>query len=97
MNFKPLNDNCLIKRFESAVETKGGIIIPDRSQEKPLEGLVVAVGDGKRDKDGILVPMIVKEGDKVMVSKFAGTEIKLGEEDFLLVREEEVLGILRDA
>ena len=92
MKFIPLNDKVLIRRKEQVEITKGGLIIPDRSQEKPLEGVVISVGEGSRDKQGELIPILVKEGDVVLVGKFAGTEITINGEELLLVRAEEILG-----
>ena len=94
MNVKPLNDRVLIKRVDVKEQVKGGIIIPDSAKEKPLEGEVVAVGPGKLDDDGKRVEMSVAAGDRVLVGKYAGTEIKLDDIEHVIVREDEVLGII---
>ncbi len=94
MKFKPLHNNILIKRVEQEQKTAGGIIIPDNAQEKPMQGKVVAVGQGTLHENGNLTPLAVKEGDTVLFAKWAGTELKLEGEDFLIMKESEVLGIL---
>lgn len=94
MNFRPLHDRILIKRVEDKQTVKGGILIPDTAKEKPQEGAVVAVGTGRKDKDGKVVPLDVKAGDRILFGKFSGTEIKLDNEEYLILREEEVLGII---
>ena len=94
MAIKPLYDRVLLKRCEPAETVKGGIIIPDTAKEKPMEALVVAVGEGKRADDGKLIPMTVKVGNKVLIGKYTGTEIKIEGEDHVIVREDEILGIV---
>jgi len=94
MNFRPLHDRILIKRIEEAEAVKGGIIIPDTAKEKPQEGEVVAAGSGNRDKDGKVVALDVKAGDRILFGKYSGTEIKIGNEEFLILKEEEVLGVV---
>jgi chaperonin GroES len=95
MNFRPLHDRILIKRVEDKQQTvKGGIIIPDTAKEKPQEGEVIAVGSGKREKDGQVVPLDVKAGDRILFGKFSGSEIKMDNQEYLILREEEVLGII---
>ena len=94
MKIRPLNDRVLIKRLEPKEQVKGGIIIPDTAKEKPQEGEVVAVGEGKLDDNGKRVPMTVKKGDKVLFAKYAGSDIKLDDEDHLIVREDDILGII---
>jgi chaperonin GroES len=94
MKFRPLHDRLLIRRIEEEEKTKGGIIIPDTAKEKPLEGRVVAAGPGKVDEDGKLRPLDVKPGDRVLFSKYAGTEVTLDGEEHLIVREEDVLAVL---
>jgi len=84
----------LIKRIEEKETVKGGIIIPDSAKEKPQEGEVVAIGGGKKDKDGKVVPLDVKAGDRILFGKYSGTEIKIDNEEYLILKEEEVLGIL---
>ena len=94
MNFRPLHDRILIKRIEEKETVKGGIIIPDSAKEKPQEGEVVAVGNGKKNEDGKVVPLDVKAGDRILFGKYSGTEIKIDNEEYLILKEEEVLGIL---
>ncbi|MFB3852129.1 MAG: co-chaperone GroES [Acidobacteriota bacterium] len=94
MKVRPLGDRVLIKRMEPKEQVKGGIIIPDTAKEKPLEGTVVSVGEGRYDDKGKLIPMTVKEGQKVLVGKYAGTEIKIDEVEHIIVREDEILGII---
>ena len=94
MAFRPLGDRVLVKRVEEESKTKGGIIIPDTAKEKPQEALVVAVGTGKHDDQGKKIEFTVKKGDKVIISKYGGTEVKLDGEVHLLLREDDILGIL---
>ena len=94
MNFRPLHDRILIKRVEEKETAKGGLIIPDTAKEKPHEGEVIAVGSGTRAKDGQVVPLDVKAGDRILFGKYSGAEIKMDNEEYLIVREEEVLGIV---
>jgi chaperonin GroES len=94
MKFRPLQDRILIKRIDKEEKTSGGIIIPDTAKEKPQEGEVVAVGNGKRLDDGKVAPMDVKEGDRVLFGKYSGSEIKIDGEEHLILREDEILGIL---
>lgn len=96
MKVKPIGDRVLIKRMEPKEQVKGGIIIPDTAKEKPLEGTIVAVGEGRYDEKGKLIPMSVKEGQKVLVGKYAGTEIKIDDVEHVIVREDEILGIVED-
>ena len=94
MKIRPLQDRILVKRIDSDTKTAGGIIIPDSAKEKPLEGIVLAVGKGKRNKKGDLIPVELKEGDKILFGKYAGSEIKLDGVEHVIIREDEVLGIL---
>jgi chaperonin GroES len=94
MKIKPLQDRILVKRVEEETKTKGGIIIPDSAKEKPIEGKVVAVGGGKTKDDGTKTPLDVKEGDRILFGKYAGTEIKIDGEEHLMMREDDVLGII---
>lgn len=94
MKFKPLLDRVVIKRVEEENKTAGGIIIPDTAKEKPSQGVVVSVGPGGRDDDGKLVTMTLKAGDRVLFGKWSGTEIKIDGENLLIMKENEVLGIL---
>src|SRR5438270_12098511 len=95
--FTPLHDRILIRRIEEGESTRGGIIIPDTAKDKPQVGEVVSVGKGKINEEGKVRPLDVKEGDRILFGKYAGTEIKLDGEDFIIMREEEVLGILTGA
>jgi chaperonin GroES len=94
MKVRPLHDRILIKRIEEKETVKGGIIIPDTAKEKPQEAEVIAVGNGKKNEDGKVVPLDVKAGDRILFGKYSGTEIKLDGEEFLIIREEEVLGVI---
>lgn len=94
MKIKPLHDRILVKRVEGEEMTKGGIIIPDSAKEKPAEGEIIAVGEGRVSEDGKVTPLAVKAGDKVLYSKYAGTEVKIEGEEFLMMREDDVLGII---
>ncbi len=93
MKIRPLQDRLVVKRTQEEEKTKGGIIIPDTAKEKPLEGTVVAVGSGKSLKGGKVVPLDVKEGDKVLFGKYSGTEVKVDGEDLVLLREDDVLAV----
>jgi chaperonin GroES len=94
MRAKPLNDRVLVKRFEENEVVKGGIIIPDTAKEKPMEGEVVAVGPGKMQDDGKRAPLDVKTGDRILFGKYSGTEIKIDDQDYIIMREEEILAVL---
>jgi len=96
MKVKPLQDRILVKRLEEEEKTKGGIIIPDAAKEKPQEGRVIAVGDGKTLENGQKAPLTVKAGDKILFGKYSGTEIKIDGEEHLILREDDVLGIVED-
>ncbi|MDC3955952.1 co-chaperone GroES [Polyangium jinanense] len=93
MKIRPLHDRIVVKRLESETKTKGGIIIPDSAKEKPIEGRVVAVGNGKLLRDGKLRPLDIKVGDVVLFGKYAGNEVKIDGEDFVLLREDDLLAI----
>ena len=93
MKIRPLADRLVVKRTQEEEKTKGGIIIPDTAKEKPLEGLVVAVGSGKVLKGGKVVPLDVKEGDKVLFGKYSGTEVKVDGQELVLLREDDVLAV----
>jgi chaperonin GroES len=95
MKVKPLYDRVLIKREEPSEQKKGGIIIPDTAKEKPLEGKVIAVGSGKVDDHGKRVPLEVKAGDRVLIGKYAGNEIKIDDVEHVIVREDEILGVIQ--
>ena len=95
--FTPLHDRILVRRVEEADTTRGGIIIPDSAKDKPQEGEVIAVGRGKSNDEGKVFPLAVKEGDRILFGKYSGTEIKIDGDDFIIMREEEVLGILSGA
>jgi chaperonin GroES len=94
MKIKPLGDRILLKRIEEEDKSKGGIIIPDTAKEKPQEGKVVAVGKGRMLDDGKLVPLEVKKGDRVLFGKYSGTEVKVVGEEHLIVREDDILGVI---
>jgi len=95
--FTPLHDRILVRRVEEAETTRGGIIIPDSAKDKPQEGEVISTGKGKINEDGKVRPLDVKEGDRILFGKYSGTEIKLDGEDYIIMREEEVLGIISGA
>jgi len=94
MAIRPLHDRLIVKRLEEEEKTKGGIIIPDSAKEKPVEGKVIAVGAGRLKKDGTKLPMEVKKGDRILFAKYGGTEVKIDGEEHLIMREEDVLGII---
>jgi len=94
MSFRPLGDRVLVKRVEEETKTKGGIIIPDTAKEKPQEGEVMAVGPGNRDDQGKHIELDVKIGDRILFGKWGGTEVKLGGEDLLILKESDILGIV---
>ena len=97
MKVRPLHDRVVVKRMEEKEVVRGGIVIPDTAKEKPQEGEVVAVGSGKKKDDGSRVAMDVKVGDRILFGKYSGTEIKIDGEEFLMMREEDILGILDGA
>ncbi len=92
--FSPLHDRVLVRRVEEASTTRGGIIIPDSAKDKPQEGEVISTGKGRTNDEGKTFPLAVKEGDRILFGKYSGTEIKIDGEDFIIMREEEVLGVL---
>jgi len=94
MNIRPLHDRVIVKREDEEEKTKGGIIIPDTAKEKPVEGKVVAVGDGKVADDGNKIPLEVKAGDKVLFGKYAGTEIQIEGEEHIIMREDDIIAIV---
>ena len=94
MSFRPLHDRVLVRRVKEEEKSKGGIIIPDTAKEKPQEGKIVAVGSGARGEDGKVTPLDVKEGDTILFGKYSGQEIKLDGEEYLIMREEEILGVI---
>ncbi len=96
MKVRPLYDRILVQRMEPQEQVRGGIIIPDTAKEKPMEAKVIAVGEGKYDDNGKRVPLEVKAGDHILLGKYAGTEIKVDDEDYVILREEEVLAIIQD-
>ena len=95
MNFRPLHDRVLVKRIDGEDKTAGGIIIPDSAQEKPMEGKVISVGPGTRGDDGKLVPLDVKSGDRVLFGKWSGTEIKVDGDELLIMKESDIMGVLK--
>jgi chaperonin GroES len=96
MKIRPLQDRVIVKRLEGEDVTKGGIIIPDTAKEKPIEGKIMAVGTGKILDSGTKIELSVKEGDRVLFGKYAGTEIKIEGEEYLIMREDDILGIIKD-
>jgi chaperonin GroES len=94
MKIRPLQDRVIVQRVEEEEKTKGGIIIPDTAKEKPQEGKVVAVGKGKVGEDGKIIPLDVKAGDKILFGKYSGTEVKIDGDDFLIMREDDILGVI---
>ncbi len=94
MKIRPLQDRVMVKRLEEEQKTAGGIIIPDTAKEKPQKGEIIAAGPGKRQEDGKLVPLDVKAGDKVLFSKYAGTEIKVEGDELLIMREDDIMGVI---
>jgi chaperonin GroES len=94
MQVRPLHDRVLVKRFDEEEKSKGGIIIPDTAKEKPIQGEIIAVGQGRVGEDGKVRPLDVKKGDRVLFGKYAGTEIKIEGTEYLMMREEDILGVL---
>jgi chaperonin GroES len=94
MKLRPLYDRILVQRLEEATTTKGGIIIPDSAKEKPAEGKVIAVGNGKADEKGKKIPMDIKKGDRILFGKYSGTEVTVDGDEYLIMREDDVLGIV---
>ena len=94
MKFRPLHDRVVVKRVEEEQKSKGGIIIPDTAQEKPMQGEIIAVGPGGRDEAGKLVPLDVKPGDSVLFGKWSGTEVKIDGTEFLIMKESDIMGVL---
>jgi chaperonin GroES len=94
MKIQPLGDRVLVEPLKDEEVKKGGIIIPDTAKEKPQQGIVIAVGPGKKTDEGKLVPMNVKKGEKVLMPKYGGTEVKIGEKEYQIIREEDILGIV---
>lgn len=94
MKVRPLQDRVIVQRIDGEEKTKGGIIIPDTAKEKPAEGKVIAAGKGKKNDDGKVTPLSVKSGDRVLFGKYSGTEIKVEGEDYLIMREDDILGVI---
>lgn len=94
MAFRPLHDRVLVRRIESELKTAGGIIIPDSAQEKPSQGEIIAVGSGAKAEDGTVTPLDVKSGDTILFGKWSGTEIKIDDEDLLIMKESDIMGII---
>ena len=94
MKFRPLHDRVVVRRLESEERTAGGIIIPDTAKEKPMEGEVIAVGPGARNEAGAIVPLDVKEGDRILFGKWSGTEVKLDGQELLIMKESDIMGII---
>ena len=96
MKFRPLHDRVVVKRVEEDTKTKGGIIIPETAQEKPMQGEIIAVGPGARDESGKLVPLDVKKGDNVLFGKWSGTEVKIDGDELLIMKESDIMGVLEN-
>ena len=96
MNMRPLHDRVVVKRIEQEEQVRGGIIIPDTAKEKPQEAEVIAVGPGKFDEDGERMPMDVKKGDRVLIGKYSGSEIKIDDQDYVILREDEILAVVEN-
>ena len=94
MKFRPLHDRVVVKRVEEDTKTKGGIIIPDTAQEKPMQGEIIAVGPGGRDEAGKLIPLDVKAGDRVLFGKWSGTEVKIDGTEYLIMKESDIMGVV---
>jgi len=94
MKIRPLQDRVMVKRLEEETKTAGGIIIPDTAKEKPQKGEIIAAGPGKKNEDGKVQPLDIKKGDKVLFSKYAGTEIKVEGEELLIMREDDIMGVI---
>jgi chaperonin GroES len=94
MKFRPLHDRVVVRRVESEAKTAGGIIIPETAQEKPQEGEIIAVGAGARDESGKLVPLDVKNGDRILFGKWSGTEVKIDGEDLIIMKESDIMGVI---
>jgi chaperonin GroES len=94
MTIRPLHDRILVKRLDEEDKTAGGLYIPDSAKEKPIQGKVIAVGAGKRDKEGKAIPVDIKAGDKVLFSKYSGTEVKIDGDEHLIMREDDILAVL---
>ena len=94
MKIRPLHDRILVKRIEEETKTSGGLFIPDSAKEKPIQAKVIAVGAGKRDKDGKIIALEVKAGDRVLIGKYSGSEIKIEGNEYLILREDEILAVL---
>jgi len=97
MTVRPLHDRLLVKRIEEKETVKGGIIIPDTAKEKPQEGEIIAAGNGKKTEEGKVIPLDVKAGDRILFGKYGGTEIKIDDQEYLILREDEVLGVLENS
>ena len=94
MKFRPLHDRVAVRRVEEEEKTQGGIIIPDTAKEKPMQGEIIAIGDGARDNDGKLQPLAVKVGDRILFGKWSGTEVKIDNDDYLIMKESDIMGII---
>ena len=97
MKFRPLHDRVVVRRLNAEEKTAGGIIIPDTAQEKPMEGEIVAAGPGARNEAGQLVPLEVKDGDRILFGKWSGTEVKIDGQELLIMKESDIMGIITDA
>ena len=95
MKFRPLHDRVVVRRLDGEEKTASGIIIPDSAQEKPMQGEIIAIGNGARDDSGKIVPLDVKAGDTVLFGKWSGTEVKIDNEDYLIMKESDIMGVLK--
>ena len=96
MNLRPLHDRILVERLEDGEQVRGGILIPDSAREKPQQGKVIAVGNGKRLEDGTVAPLDVKAGDRILFAKYAGSEVQIDDSEYLILREDEVLAVVEE-
>ncbi len=96
MKFQPLHDRVLVERLDQENKTESGIIIPDTAKEKPMQGLIIEVGSGARDEKGNITPLDVKVGDKILFAKWGGTEVKLKNKEYLIIKESDILGIIKE-
>ncbi len=97
MKFRPLHDRVLVRRLDQETKSAGGVIIPDTVQEKPMEGEIVEVGTGARNEDGKVTPMDVKKGDRILFGKWSGTEVRVDDEDLIIMKESDIMGVLQNA
>jgi len=97
MKFRPLHDRVLLRRIEQEAKTAGGIIIPDTAKEKPMQGTVIEIGPGRTNEDGTKTPLEVKKGDKILYGKYSGTEVSIGNDEYLIMRESDIFAIIKES